>query len=76
MLYRTVARPQHDGRQILLGFVIERQGGHQRQIAPSLIVSIEEGELLLPMGGIVGRVWVDPCDPLTSTDPEGFYAFP
>jgi hypothetical protein len=39
--------PQHDRDQILLRFVVEGQGRHQGQIAPGVIVSIEEGERLL-----------------------------
>ena len=31
----------------------------QRQVAPGIVVPIEEAELLLPVGGIVGRIQVD-----------------
>jgi hypothetical protein len=55
----TVAGPQHDRHQILIGFVVEGQRGHQGQVPPGVIVSVEEGERLLPMGGSVGRVEVN-----------------
>ncbi len=55
----TVAGPQHNRHQILVGFVVEGQRGYQGQVTPGVIVSIEAGERLLPMGGIVGRVQID-----------------
>src|SRR5881628_2023656 len=56
---RRVARAQDGGDGILLGLVGERHRGHHRQIAPRVVVAVEEAELLLPMGGIVGGIEVD-----------------
>src|SRR5712671_5100705 len=50
--------PQQGGHQILAGLVVERQRGEQRQIAPGPVVPIEQGELLLAVGGILGGVQV------------------
>jgi len=55
----AVAGAQHDRDQILLRLVVEGQRGHQWEIAPGVIVPVEEGECLLPMGRIVGGVQVD-----------------
>ena len=59
MLGRTVARTQDDRGQILVRFVVERQRRHQRQIAPRVIVPIEERQLLLPMRGVVRGIEID-----------------
>ena len=51
--------PQHRGHQVLHPLVVERQGAHERQVAPGIVVPVEEGQLLLPVGGIVGGIEVD-----------------
>lgn len=33
--------PQDNGHQILLGFIIEGESSHQRQVAPRVVVAIE-----------------------------------
>ena len=58
-LGRTVARAQDGGDQVLRRLGVERQRRHQRQVAPGVVVPVEEGELLLSVGGVVGRVDVD-----------------
>ena len=37
-----VAGTQHSGAQILFGFVIEAHKAHHRQVAPAVVVSVEE----------------------------------
>ena len=56
---RRVAGPQHGGDGILLRLVAEGHRGDDRQIAPGVVVAIEEGQLLLAVGRIVGRIEVD-----------------
>ena len=56
---RRRAGAQHGGHRILVGLGVERHRGHRRQIAPRVVVAVEEGELLLPVGGIVGGIEVD-----------------
>ena len=56
---RRVAGPQHGGDGIPLRLVAEGHRGHDRQIAPGVVVAIEEGELLLAAGRVVGRIEVD-----------------
>ena len=65
-----VARSQDRGAEVLVGFVVEGQEGQQRQIAPAVIVAIEERELLRAMGRVIGGVQIDrnaaraPAEPL------------
>ena len=39
---RHVARAQHGGAEILFGFVVEADKTHHREVAPGVVVSIEE----------------------------------
>jgi len=64
-LRRTVPGPQHDRDQILFRFVVEGQCGHQRQVAPGVVVAVEEGQRLLPVCGIIGGIQID-RDPLSA----------
>src|ERR1700733_461184 len=41
------------------GFVVEANEAHHRQVAPAVVVSVEEGQLLCAMSWIVGRIQVD-----------------
>ena len=56
---RPGARPQHGGHQVLDPLGVERQGGDERQVAPGVVVPVEERQLLLPVGGVVGGIEVD-----------------
>ena len=56
---RGVARPQHRGHRELLGLVVEGHRRHDRQVAPRVVVAVEERELLLAVGRVVGGVQVD-----------------
>jgi len=66
---RRVAGPQHHRHHVLLRFVIEAERDHQRQVTPALVVAVVEGELLLAVRGVVGRVHVhrDAPDPAPKT---------
>jgi len=66
---RRIAGAQHDGDGILLGLGVEGHRGHHRQIAPRVVVAVEEGELLLPVGGIVGGIQVDRDAPGSALEP-------
>jgi hypothetical protein len=57
------ARAQHRGDDVLDGLGIERHRGDQRQIAPRVVVAVEEGQLLLPVGRVVGRIEIDRDEP-------------
>src|SRR3989475_9747165 len=54
-----IAGPPHRRDGILLRFVVEGHRGHDGQIAPRVVVAVEEGELLLAVGGIVGGIEVE-----------------
>ena len=56
---RRIAGPQHGGDGILLRLVAESHRGDDRQIAPGVVVAIEEGQLLLVVGRVVGRIEID-----------------
>ena len=58
-LGRAVARAQHRSDHVLRRLGIEGQRRHQGQVARGVVVPVEEAELLLPVGGIVGRIEVD-----------------
>ena len=59
MLLAGVAGAQERRHQILFGFVVETEEAEQRQIAMSIVVRIEESELLLPMRGIISGIEID-----------------
>jgi hypothetical protein len=54
-----VARAQHVSEQVLVGFVIEGEKACHRQVAPRVVVPVEEGQLLRSMRGTVRRVQID-----------------
>ena len=60
---RPRPRPQQRGHHVLDGLGVERHRGHQGQIAPGVVVAVEERELLLPVGRIVGRIEIDRDEP-------------
>ena len=64
-----VARPQDRRAQILLGLVVEGQKGQQREIAPAVVVPVEERELLRAVGRIIGRVEIDRDAPGAPMEP-------
>ena len=66
-----VAGTQHGSAQILLGLVVEADETHHRQVAPAVVVSVEEGQLLRTMGGIVGRIKIDGDAAGVSVQPLG-----
>src|ERR1039457_1847754 len=61
---RGIAGAQYIGEQVLLGLLVEGQEPSHRQVAPGVVVAVEEGELLRAMSRIVRRVQVnrDPLD--------------
>ena len=60
---RPRPRPQQRGHHVLDGLGVERHRDHQGQIAPGVVVAVEERELLLPVGRIVGRIEIDRDEP-------------
>ena len=66
-----VAGAQHSRTQILFGFVVEADETHHRQVAPVVVVSVEEGQLLCPMSWIVGRIQIDGHQAGTVVQPLG-----
>jgi hypothetical protein len=66
---RRVARAQHRRYGKLLRLVVEAHRRHDRQVAPGVVVAVEERELLLAVGGVVGRIEID-------RDPRGAPAEP
>ena len=56
---RRFARAQYRGHCKLGRLVVERHGGHHRQVAPHIVVTVEECELLLAVSGVVGGIQVD-----------------
>jgi hypothetical protein len=54
-----IAWPQNVGKQGLLGLVIEGQEAGDRQVAPAIVMSVEERQLLAPVGRVVSRIEVD-----------------
>jgi hypothetical protein len=56
---RRVAGTKDRGAQVLLDLVIEGHEGQQREIAPAVVVPVEEGELLRAVGRVIGRVEID-----------------
>jgi len=60
--------------------VVEGQVSHDRQVAPAVVVAVEEGELLLPVGRVLRGIEVDgdaahrhgvPADPVLGDDRVG-----
>jgi len=68
-----VAGTQHSRTQILFGFVVEADEAHHRQVAPRVVVRVEERQLLRAVRWVVGRVEIDgdaarvPAQPLGMT---------
>src|SRR2546425_1029389 len=54
-----VAGSEYGRHGKLFGFVVEGHRGHDRQVAPRVVVPVEERELLLTVRGIVGGIEVD-----------------
>jgi hypothetical protein len=53
-----VAGAQHGGAQILFWLVIKTDEAYHRQIAPGVIVAVEERQLLRAVGGIISRIQI------------------
>lgn len=51
-----VAGAQQIREQVLLGLLIELREGRDRQVAPGVVVPVEEGELLRAVRRVVGRI--------------------
>jgi len=51
----AVALPgqEHDGEQVFLGLIVELQRADQGEIAPAIVVAVEEAQLLLPVRRVV-----------------------
>ena len=45
--------------QVLLGFVVEGEKADYGQVAPGVVMAIEERQLLRAVRGIVGRIQID-----------------
>ena len=75
---RRITWTQHRGKQVGFRLVIERQESGYRQVAPRVVVSVEQRKLLASVGRVVGRVQIDrdpahpPAQPSAMTlDEEG-----
>ncbi len=66
---RRIARPEDRRTQVLLGFVVEGEERQQWQIAPAVVVPVEEGELLRAVGRVVGGVEIDRDPPGSPMEP-------
>ena len=64
-----VAGAQDRGAQVLLDLVIEGHEGQQREIAPAVVMPVEEGELLRAVGRVIGGVEVDRDPPGAPMEP-------
>lgn len=53
---RRRARPKDCGHQVLPRLVVEREEGHQREVAPAAVEAIEERQLLRPMRRVFGEI--------------------
>jgi hypothetical protein len=58
-LIRSIARSEHSSSEILSGFTVETDEAHHGQVAPAVIVAIEERQLLLSVSRVFRRVEVD-----------------
>ena len=58
-----IAGAQHVRKQILIRLLVERQEPGHRQVAPGVVVTVEEGQLLGAVGRVIGRIQID-RDPL------------
>jgi hypothetical protein len=56
---RAVVGPQHRAQQVLLDFVVEGDRPHKRPVAVGGVVAVEEAELLLAVGRVVGWIGVE-----------------
>jgi hypothetical protein len=56
---RCVSRSQQSGEEVMLGLVVKAEKAEQRQVTPSIVVTVKEAELLGSMGGVVGRVEIE-----------------
>src|SRR5207245_9143685 len=56
---RPRPRPQQRGHDVLDRLGVERDRGNEGQIAPRVVIAVEEGELLLAVGRVVGRIEID-----------------
>jgi len=56
---RGLAGSQHRREQVLLGLVVESDKPHHGQIAPSVVIAVEQGQLLGPVGRVVGGIQID-----------------
>lgn len=61
---RCIAGPQERGTEVLIRFVVKGQERDHRQVAPGVVVAVEERELLGTVGRVVGRIQID-GDPAT-----------
>ena len=66
---RRIARAQDRRAEILLGLVIEGHERQQRQVAPRVVVPIEERELLRAMRRVIGGIEVDRDAPRAAVQP-------
>lgn len=55
-LRRRVARPQHVRKQILLGLGVKLNESRHRQVAPGVVVAVEQAQLLRAVRRIVGGI--------------------
>jgi len=54
-----VAGSQHGSDEELFRLLVEADEAHQRQVAPTAVVAVEEAHLLASVRGVIGRVEVD-----------------
>ena len=53
---RRVTRPQCVAAPVLLGLMTAGDKPGHRQVAPSVVVPVEDRQLLRPMGRVIGRI--------------------
>jgi len=54
-----IAGPEDRRDEVLLALVVEGQEPHHREVAPTVVVAVEAGELLLPVGRVLRGIEVD-----------------
>ncbi len=67
---RSVAGTQNSGDKMLFRVVVEADEGGDRKIAPGVVMTVEERELLSTVGGVVGGIELKGDAPSPATQPS------
>src|SRR5207249_2865428 len=70
----SISWSEDDREQVLLALVVELQRADDRQVAPRVVMAVEEAQLLVPMSGIVGGVEVNGDSARFALEPLGVMA--